>query len=172
MEQYLLPDVLQPDLDVVFCGTAAGKASAELEAYYAHSNNKFWSVLFETKLTPRKLRPHEFMQVTNLGLGLTDLCKDRAGNDNQIPKVTSLQRSALRDKILLYRPVFLAFTSLEAGKRYCGYKSTLGRQTETIGKTSLHILPSTSPMAAWNWESTKCHWQDLADLVQERHSNG
>ena len=34
-----LPDVLRDNLDVVFVGTAAGRRSAELGVYYAHSGN-------------------------------------------------------------------------------------------------------------------------------------
>jgi double-stranded uracil-DNA glycosylase len=57
---FVLPDVLEPTLNVVFfCGTAAGKVSAEQEAYYAHPNNKFWKVLFESGLTVQRLSPLE-----------------------------------------------------------------------------------------------------------------
>jgi G:T/U-mismatch repair DNA glycosylase len=38
----ILPDVLQPDLKVVFCGTAAGTQSAQAGAYYAGRGNYFW----------------------------------------------------------------------------------------------------------------------------------
>jgi hypothetical protein len=50
--QYILPDLLQSNLSVIFCGTAAGTFSAEEGEYYAHSNNFFWSILHETGLTP------------------------------------------------------------------------------------------------------------------------
>ena len=38
----ILPDVLQPDLKVVFCGTAAGTQSAQAGTYYAGRGNYFW----------------------------------------------------------------------------------------------------------------------------------
>jgi double-stranded uracil-DNA glycosylase len=56
----ILPDVLAPNLKVVFCGTAAGTQSAEVGAYYAGRGNKFWRTLYEIGLTPRQLAPHEF----------------------------------------------------------------------------------------------------------------
>ena len=41
----VLPDILQPGLRVVFCGTAAGRASAKARAYYAGPGNSFWKTL-------------------------------------------------------------------------------------------------------------------------------
>ena len=163
----ILPDVLGPNLRVIFCGTAASNVSAKTEAYYAHPHNKFWSILSETRLTPRQLKPHEFMLMLGFGYGLTDLCKQASGTDSQIPKVTSVQRIELYEKILSHQPAFLAFTSLEAGRRYCGHRVALGSQTARIGRTQLYILPSTSLNAAWNWKATKHHWQEFAALAGE-----
>jgi TDG/mug DNA glycosylase family protein len=164
LENDLLPDVLLPGLRVVFCGTAAGRVSAELGSYYAHSNNKFWSILAETGLTGRKLKPHEFMEVATFGVGLTDLCKDAAGSDRDIrPKPE--HRATLKQKIVDTQPGLLAFTSIEAGKRYFGRAVKLGLQPDLIGSTSIYVLPSTSLMAAWNWEPNKSHWHDLVRLV-------
>ena len=44
-----LPDLLLPDLRVVFVGTAAGKRSAELGHYYAGRGNRFWRTLHEVR---------------------------------------------------------------------------------------------------------------------------
>lgn len=154
---------------MVFCGTAAGRVSADLGAYYAHSNNKFWSMLAETGLTDRKLRPHEFEELRRFGIGLTDLCKDAAGSDRDIrPKPE--HRKALRQKISAVQPAFLAFTSLEAGRRYFARKVPLGLQPDRLERTSIYVLPSTSLMAAWNWEANKEHWHELASRIRSEGS--
>jgi TDG/mug DNA glycosylase family protein len=166
MENDILPDVLRSGLNVVFCGTAAGRASAEAQSYYAHSNNKFWPILAETGLTGHKLRPHEFKDVISFGIGLTDLCKNSAGSDSAVrPKPE--HRELLRQKIIEFQPKLLAFTSLEAGKRYFGHAVAFGLQSDHIAATSIYVLPSTSLMAAWNWEANKSHWYDLARQVQK-----
>ncbi|HTM29231.1 MAG TPA: mismatch-specific DNA-glycosylase, partial [Rhodanobacter sp.] len=85
-EAHILPDVLQPGLALVFCGTAAGKRSAADHAYYAHPGNLFWRALFEAGLTPRLLAPAEFPQLPGYGIGLTDLAKRHSGNDNELPR--------------------------------------------------------------------------------------
>lgn len=158
-----------PGLRVVFCGTAAGRASAELGSYYAHPNNKFWSILAETGLTDRKLKPHEYVELTKFGIGLTDLCKDAAGNDNEIRSMPE-HRATLAKKIVAVSPSFLAFTSLEAGKRFFGRKVQLGLQRARIENTSIFVLPSTSLMAAWNWNANKHHWHELSAEMRSNRS--
>src|SRR4051812_3655796 len=81
----VLDDVLAPGLRVVFCGTAPGRASAARGAYYAHPQNKFWRVLHEVAFTIRQLRPEEFREVLQYGLGLTDIAKLTFGMDSQLP---------------------------------------------------------------------------------------
>ena len=71
----ILPDVLVHGLDVVFCGSAAGSASAKAGAYYAGLGNRFWPILHESGLTPRQILPSEFRDAVQYGIGLTDLSK-------------------------------------------------------------------------------------------------
>src|SRR6185312_8136981 len=105
----VLPDVLKPNLRLVFCGTAAGKVSAERGHYYAHSRNKFWETLCKVELTRRQFQPHEYRQLIRAGIGLTDIAKHVYGMDNELPR-GSLNRKAateLRERILRYRPKVL-----------------------------------------------------------------
>jgi TDG/mug DNA glycosylase family protein len=78
----VLPDVLAPNLAIVFCGTAVGTASALRRAYYAGPGNAFWRTLFEVGLTPRVLEPDEHAFILEFGLGLTDLAKNISGADH------------------------------------------------------------------------------------------
>jgi TDG/mug DNA glycosylase family protein len=128
----ILPDVLAPGLDIVFCGTAAGAVSAARGCYYAHPQNKFWRALHAVGLTPRRLAPEEFAGLPNFGLGLTDIAKSVCGMDKQLP-AGSLGRAAceaMAVKIVAARPRILAFTSLNAGRRYLRREARLGEQPE------------------------------------------
>ena len=64
---------------------AAGTASAKARAYYAHKQNKFWKILHETGLTPALLQPHQYRDLLQHRIGLTDLVKTHSGMDHQIP---------------------------------------------------------------------------------------
>ena len=72
---YVIPDVLAPNLKIVFCGSAVGPKSAELGLPYAGPGNKFWPTLYTAGLTPTALAPADYKTLPKLGLGLTDLNK-------------------------------------------------------------------------------------------------
>jgi double-stranded uracil-DNA glycosylase len=168
MPSPVLPDLLQPNLRIVFCGTAAGTISAQRGHYYAHLQNKFWATLHAIGLTSRRLDPSEFRRLADWGIGLTDIAKHVSGKDWQLPS-GSLGRDAcedLRQRILANRPGILAFTSLTAGRRYLGRKAAFGEQSETIGATRLWVLPSPSPAAHWNWRENERWWRALVEAAR------
>jgi double-stranded uracil-DNA glycosylase len=161
--RHVLPDVLLPDLRIVFCGTAAGTVSAARGAYYAHPQNKFWRVLHTVGLTPRLLRPEEYRELPQWGLGLTDIAKHVSGMDRGLPAgaLGSEACAALTAKIRAAEPRLLAFTSLTAGRRYLGRTAGPGDSGERIGRTRVWLLPSPSPTAGWNWDEK--WWRELAE---------
>jgi|SRR5690242_1123720 double-stranded uracil-DNA glycosylase len=82
---HVLPDVLEPGLKIVFCGTAAGSVSARRGAYYAHPQNRFWPALHAFGFTPRLIRPEDYAELPQWGLGLTDIAKHVSGMDRELP---------------------------------------------------------------------------------------
>ena len=78
---HVLPDVPEPNLKIIFCGTAAGDTSASTGAYYTGPGNKFWKTLYTVGLTPQQLKPDDFRMLLQYGLGLTDLAKYASGSD-------------------------------------------------------------------------------------------
>ena len=165
--RHVLPDLLQPGLRIVFCGTAAGTISAKRGQYYAHPQNKFWPTLHAIGLTPRRLDPSEFQLLTDFGVGLTDIAKSVSGMDGALPP-GSLGRAAcaaLRANILEHQPRLLAFTSLTAGRRYLRRDAGFGEQPETVGVTRIWVLPSPSPAANWNWPAHERWWRALGEAA-------
>jgi double-stranded uracil-DNA glycosylase len=158
----ILPDLLQPGLRLVFCGTAAGKRSAEEGAYYAHPGNLFWRALFQSGLTPRLLAPQEFPLLPGFGIGLTDLAKRHAGNDDELPK-DAFDVPGLIAKVERYAPEVLAFTSKNAARAALGVAAAYGLQAQRFGRTQLFVLPSPSGQARGHWNVTP--WMALATHV-------
>ena len=159
----ILPDVLAPNLRVLFCGSAAGTRSAQLGAYYAHPQNRFWPTLAKTGLTPRRLAPEEYPLMPRLGLGFTDVCKSAYGADSVLP-AGSDDPEAVRDKVQRYAPRILAFV----GKRPAGVvlnrpRVETGLQDERIGETRVFVLPSPSGLAVRYWDEAP--WFALAELA-------
>ncbi len=164
-EQHVLPDVLQPGLALVFCGTAAGRRSAADRAYYAHPGNLFWRALFEAGLTPRRLAPAEFAQLLHYGIGLTDLAKHHVGNDDELPR-DAFDVPALLGKLETYQPQRLAFTSKHAARAALGRAIDYGPQAATLGNTRLFVLPSPSGQARGHWDLAP--WCALAADLRQR----
>ncbi len=170
----VLPDVLKPNLKVVFCGMAAGNKSAQRKQYYAGTGNQFWSVLFRIGLTPYQLEPEEFKKVTEFGIGLTDLVKSQFGGNSQ---VYPLKKDALNllSKMKKFSPIVLAFNGIETARTFFNFldqevkgkpkQINYGIQTARIGQTTIFVLPSTSPRAELYWDET--FWKELANYLNK-----
>lgn len=165
----ILPDVLEPGLTIVFCGTAAGTQSALAGAYYAGQGNRFWDILFKTGLTPVKLQSGEFRTLPEYGTGLTDLVKISSGADKNIP-LSAYDIEGFCSRIRKYKPVVVAFNGKNAAKVFFGHTIDYGGPIydERSGKTALFVLPSTSAAARAYWNEE--YWWKLAEFIRE-HKN-
>ena len=156
----LVPDLLAPDLRLVFCGTALSRASYEARAYYARPGNRFWPTLAAVGLTPRRFAPGEYARLLDLGIGLTDLCKLHYGIDSQLPK-GSFDPQALRHKLRLYRPSVVAFTSKTAAQAALERKRVdYGLHPERLEGAQVWVLTSPSGLACKFWDEAP--WRELA----------
>jgi double-stranded uracil-DNA glycosylase len=163
----VLPDVLEPGLRLVLCGTGAGRKSAEVGAYYAKPGNRFWPTLHAVGLTPRLVRPLEYRDVLKFGIGLTDIAKEHIGQDATID-LTLVDATALKARISACAPAIMAFTSKNAASLYLGKLTggiDYGLQQETIGPTRLFVLTSPSGAAGSNWSIEP--WRMLARTVAD-----
>ena len=80
----LVPDLLAPGLDLVFCGTAPSPASFKARAYYANPGNAFWATLHAVGLTPERFTPQRYPELLAWRIGLTDLNKTEYGSDHEL----------------------------------------------------------------------------------------
>lgn len=110
----VLPDILAPNLDVVFCGTAVGKASASRGHYYSGPGNKFWQFLHEAGFTATRLRPEDDVKLPSLGLGITDLVKDVGQSHDRGLDFSKTQFAAQIEEA---SPRWIAFNGLTSGRR-------------------------------------------------------
>ena len=169
LNEPVLPDILEPGLRVVFCGSAAGAVSARLGAYYAGPGNRFWPTLFSVGLTPRLLAPAEFPTLPSYGLGLTDMAKHVSGADAALPRGCD-DPAGLARRIRAVRPRILAFTAKRPArvflKRQFGLDTVpYGAQPVTLDAIRLFVLPSPSGLAVRYWDIGP--WRDLAAAARD-----
>jgi TDG/mug DNA glycosylase family protein len=159
---HVLPDVLESNLKVVFCGIATGTTSARVSAYYAGPGNKFWKTLYTVGLTPHQLRPEEYTTLPQYGIGLTDLAKYTSGPDLNLSS-RDFAVAPFEEKIRKFSPKVLCFNGKKAAKTFLGTDyvefGVLGKQ---IGETRLFVAPSTSGAANGHWDIA--YWQQLAEV--------
>lgn len=163
MSEPILPDVLEPGLRVVFCGTAPSAESHRRGAYYAHPGNRFWRTLHEAGFTPRRLLAQEFVTLPRYGLGLTDLAKHHSGQDSDLPP-DAFDVEALIARVEYFSPDVLAFTSKTAASALLGRGLAYGPQESLIGATQLWVLPSTSGLATRYFDLEP--WRALASAAR------
>jgi double-stranded uracil-DNA glycosylase len=166
----ILPDVLVPGLDLVLCGTAPGRASMQAAAYYAKPGNMFWPVLHRVGLIPVQLRPDQYRQVLDYGIGLTDLNKTEWGSDAELSP-GGFDVAGFCAKIARFRPAAVAFDSKTAARAYYAARDggrrrgavAYGRQPEDLHGAALFVVPSPSGRARSWWDEAP--WRDLGDHV-------
>jgi TDG/mug DNA glycosylase family protein len=160
----VLPDILAPGLDVVFCGSAAGTVSARVGAYYAGPGNRFWPTLHAIGLTPVLLAPAEYPRLLEFGIGATDLNKVEFGADTALTPAGD-DLAGLIAKLATARPRAIAFNGKRAACAFLAEKRlAYGQQHENWRDIPVFVLPSTSRRAGAFWDEAP--WQALGAFVR------
>ncbi|KAJ9606017.1 uracil DNA N-glycosylase Thp1 [Cladophialophora chaetospira] len=101
-----LVDSLRPDLTLVCIGLNPGLMTASTGHAYAHPSNRFWHLLYESGVTPKKHIPAETRALMDLyQIGNTNICARPTRSGDGLGKEEMLEGAAiLEEKIALYRP--------------------------------------------------------------------
>ena len=161
-----VPDVLGPDLDVVFCGINPGRVSDAARAHFANPRNDFWRLLHQAGFTPRQLEPAEQFELLRHGIGATNAAYRTTPGSSDLRRadfVGSAER--LENLARKLRPRFIGFVGKEAYRGAFGDRPDLGLQQQQLGDTQLFVLPSTSPANAAVPYDERLRWfRELAAL--------
>jgi TDG/mug DNA glycosylase family protein len=149
-----VPDVLAPDLRIVFVGINPGRASAAARAHFANPRNDFWRLLHAAKLTSRLYEPAEQFSLLEEGIGVTNAAYRTTPGSGDLRRADFAGSAERLEGIAReLRPRWLAFVGKEAYRGAFGRRPELGLQREPLGDTKLFVLPSTSPAnAAVPWK--------------------
>ncbi|HEY7562206.1 MAG TPA: mismatch-specific DNA-glycosylase [Gaiellaceae bacterium] len=156
-----VPDVLAPDLRVVFCGINPGRWSAAAAAHFANPRNDFWRLLFDAGFTPRLYEPAEQHELPALGLGLTNAAYRTTPGSGDLRRADFEGSAERLDAIAReLRPAWIAFVGKEAYRGTFNERPELGLQERRLGDTQLFVLPSTSPANAAVPYDERLRWFD------------
>ena len=158
-----VPSVIAPGLSVLFCGINPGLYTAAVGHHFARPGNRFWPALHASGFTDRLLSPFEERELLARGYGITNVVERATATAAELSPEEYVEGGRkLEAKVRRYRPGFLALLGVGAYRTAFGRpKAKLGLQPETIGETSVWVLPNPSGLNA--------HYQpkDLARMFRE-----
>jgi len=159
-----VPDVLAPDLRVVFVGINPGRVSAAARAHFANPRNDFWRLLHAARLTSRLYEPQEQFALLEEGIGVTNAAYRTTPGSGDLRSADFAGSAERLEGIAReLRPRWLAFVGKEAYRGAFGERAALGVQQRELADSRLFVLPSTSPAnAAVPWRERLRWFHDLA----------
>jgi TDG/mug DNA glycosylase family protein len=145
-----LPDVIAPDLDILFCGINPSLMSAARGHHFARPGNRFWPALHLAGLTPRRLTPDEDRELLRYGMGVTNVVArpTRAAAELSVVELRE-GAAALADLVSRHRPRIVAVLGVTAWRvAFDRPKAVLGRQPERVGGAVTWVAPNPSGLNA------------------------
>ena len=143
-----LRDRIKPGVRILFVGINPGIRSAETGHHFAGYSNRFWKLLFESRLVPERITYEDDDRLPSLGYGITNICaRPTPGIDTLLPAEYLLGRAKLRRKITRYKPEVVAMVGVTVFRAmFPQHKGAvrLGLQQERIGGSAVFVLPNPS----------------------------
>lgn len=145
-----IPDVIAPDLAVLFCGINPGLWSAAVGRHFARPGNRFWPALHRGGFTPELIDSTAQDTLPALGLGITNVVARGTARADELTRDELIEGGALlRAKVVRFRPAYLAVLGIGAYRAAFGDRSAVvGPQPEPVGRTRVWVLPNPSGLNA------------------------
>ncbi len=161
-----LPDVIAPDLDVLFCGINPSLMSAQRGHHFARPGNRFWPAIHVAGFTPRLFTPDEDRELLEHGLGITNVVARPTRTAAELSGEELREgAAALAGLVARFRPRVLAILGVTAWRTgFDRPKAVMGLQPERIGGAATWVVPNPSGLNA--------HFQvgDLARIYRQLRS--
>jgi TDG/mug DNA glycosylase family protein len=114
-----VPDVIAPELDVLFVGLNPDPISGRVRHHFANPVNAFWRLLHESGFTPRRFAPEEEACLLPLGIGVTNLVmRVTRGVSDLSAEDLDRGRRALERKLARWRPHAVVFVGVTAWRAF------------------------------------------------------
>ncbi len=165
-----VPDVIAPDLKVLFCGINPGLYTAAVGHHFARPGNRFWPVLHQAGFTQRLLSPFEEEELLNFGFGITNLVNRATANAADLSSRELTEGAALlKEKLRAFNPCILAVLGIGAFRTaFLSPKAQPGPREEITPGTLAWVLPNPSGINAhYQMEDLVCMFEQLRLRVEK-----
>ena len=163
-------DHLKEDLKILFVGFNPSLRSSELGHHYANPNNRFWRILFEAGLTPRKYDAAEDANLLEIGYGFTNIVQRPTKAADEITKEEYKEgREILKKKVEQLKPRIVCFVGKGVYQQYSGLKAIQwGRQAKGIVPGVVDfVAPSSSGLVRMKMEEIVNIYRGLSPILSE-----
>ena len=145
----LLKDRLRPPVRVLLVGINPGVRSAQVGHHFAGPSNRFWKLLYDSRLVPEPIGYLDDDRLHEWGFGITNLIpRPTPGIDTLRPDEYVAGAKTLRRKIRRVKPEVVAFVGVTLFRsvfgRRPGQPVALGAQEETLEGARVFVLPNPS----------------------------
>src|SRR5947209_19461849 len=108
-----LPDVIAPNLDVLFCGINPGLYTAAVQQHFGRPGNRFWPTIYKAGFTPRLFHPSEQRGLLQYGCGITNVVARATTAAAELTSAELVEGSRILEaKIRRYHPRVLAIVGI------------------------------------------------------------
>jgi double-stranded uracil-DNA glycosylase len=151
-----VPDLLGPDVRLLFVGINPGLWTAATKTHFAHPVNRFYPALLRAGIIDRRIDPSAGMTnddrayLIARGIGITNLVEQATARAAEIP-MPDLRVGAARLESLVerVRPRVVAVAGVTAYRVAFEHpKASAGRQPESIASAELWVVPNPSGLNA------------------------
>ena len=132
---------------MLFVGINPGIRSAETGHHFAGYSNRFWKLLYESKLVPEAIDWSSDDRLPEWGFGITNLvARETPGIDTLSREECSAGIELLRAKVRRFKPEIVAFVGVSLYRWIFGVKGavTLGPQRAAFEGAQVFVLPNPS----------------------------
>jgi TDG/mug DNA glycosylase family protein len=166
-----VPDLIAPDLKVLFCGINPSLYSAVVGHHFARPGNRFWPTLHRAGFTARILTPAEERELLQAGIGITNVVPTASASADELDAEDYTRGSrVLSRKLRRYRPAVIAFLGLGAYRLAAAQpRATVGRQPQPFVGVEAWALPNPSGLNAhYQLDALAACYAELARAVSGR----
>jgi TDG/mug DNA glycosylase family protein len=143
-----LRDRIRPDLRVLFVGINPGVRSSLTGHHFAGFSNRFWKLLYQSRLVPDPITFTDDDRLPEWGYGVTNIVpRPTPGIDTLRPEEYVAGRTRLRAKVRRFKPAVVAMVGLTVFRAMFPERKgpvALGLQEETLGASAVFVLPNPS----------------------------
>jgi TDG/mug DNA glycosylase family protein len=143
----LLPDRIAPGVRILLVGINPGIRSATIGHHFAGYSNRFWTLLYASRLVTAPLRAEDDARLPEWSLGLTNLiARATPGIDTLRPAEYAAGLTILRRKVRRFKPRIVAFVGVSLYRAVFAERGrvTLGPSDRDFEGASVFVLPNPS----------------------------